>query len=189
MAPVEATAQRIRAAALDLFLRRGFDAVTVEEVAAAAGVSHMTFFRYFPTKESVVLTDPYDPMIAAAVAAQDPGLAPLERVRRGFLAVTTQMDDTEDAEARARVRLVAGHPRLRAGVWESNQATADAIEAALVADGTSPFDARVATGACLGAVTAALLDWGMVTDDGTLLDRVRRALDHLALVPGDDGPA
>lgn len=180
MAPVAATERRIRAAALDLFLQHGFDEVTVEDVAAAAGVSHMTFFRYFPTKESVVLTDPYDPMIAAAVQAEDPTLAPLERVRRGFLAVTAGMDGSDDAEARARVRLVAGHPRLRAGTWQANQATADAIEAVLVADGTTVLDARVVTGACLGAITAALLDWGATADDEPLVDRLGHALAHLA---------
>ncbi len=180
MAPVAATEQRIRAAALDLFLEHGFDQVTVEDVAAAAGVSHMTFFRYFPTKESVVLTDPYDPMIAAGVRAQDRSLAPLERVRQAFLAITAQMDATEDAQARARVRLVAGHPRLRAGTWQANQATADAIEVALVADGTTEFEAKVVTGACLGAITAALLDWGMTSDDEPLADRLARALHHLA---------
>lgn len=51
--------------AIRLFGQRGFDNVTVEEVARAAGVSHMTFFRHFPTKESVVLDDPYDPVIGS----------------------------------------------------------------------------------------------------------------------------
>jgi AcrR family transcriptional regulator len=47
---------------LELFLRDGYDATTVAAIARAAGVSHMTFFRHFPTKESVVLDDPYDPV-------------------------------------------------------------------------------------------------------------------------------
>ena len=50
-----ATSDRIRACALRLFREQGYDATTVEQIAAAAGVSHMTFFRYFPTKEDVAL--------------------------------------------------------------------------------------------------------------------------------------
>ncbi|MGH4006284.1 MAG: TetR/AcrR family transcriptional regulator, partial [Pseudonocardiaceae bacterium] len=61
------TRQVIQAHALRLFLANGYDATTVEEIAAAAGVSHMTFFRHFPTKESVVDTDDYDPMIAELI--------------------------------------------------------------------------------------------------------------------------
>ena len=80
-----ATRRRIQEAALRLFEERGFDGATVADVAAAAGVSHMTFFRHFPTKEDVVLDDPYDPVLAAAVAVQPAGLPPLERVRRGLL--------------------------------------------------------------------------------------------------------
>ena len=59
--------------------------MTVDQIAKAVGVSHMTFFRNFPTKESVVFDDPYDPVIAETVAAQPGDLPVLERVRRGIL--------------------------------------------------------------------------------------------------------
>ena len=67
-----ATRDRIRACALRLFREQGYDATTVEQIAAAAGVSHMTFFRYFPAKEDVALSDSYDPLIAGRLEA-DPG--------------------------------------------------------------------------------------------------------------------
>src|SRR5262245_42716002 len=63
-----ATRDRIRASALRLFREQGYDATTVEQIAAAAGVSHVTFFRYFPTKEDVALSDSYDPLIASFIA-------------------------------------------------------------------------------------------------------------------------
>ena len=66
----EQTHSRLQQQALDLFAEYGFEATTVERIARAAGVSEMTFFRHFPTKDAVVLDDPFDPQIAAAVAAQ-----------------------------------------------------------------------------------------------------------------------
>ena len=60
-----ATRRLLQEHALRLFSERGFDDVTVEEVARAAGFSHMTFFRHFPTKDAVVLDDPYDPVLGA----------------------------------------------------------------------------------------------------------------------------
>src|SRR5262249_16180969 len=75
------TCDRIRACALRLFREQGYDATTVEQIAAAAGVSHMTFFRCFPTKEDVALSDNYDPLIAS-FTAQTPAAWPLiQRIR------------------------------------------------------------------------------------------------------------
>lgn len=54
----EAARQHIAESALGLFLTRGFDETTVEQIAAEAGISARSFFRYFPTKEDVVITDP-----------------------------------------------------------------------------------------------------------------------------------
>jgi AcrR family transcriptional regulator len=53
------TRHRVQDHAVRLFLRQGYDATPVEEIASAAGVSHMTFFRYFATKEAVVESDDY----------------------------------------------------------------------------------------------------------------------------------
>ena len=121
--------------ALELFLRDGYDATTVAAISRAAGVSQMTFFRHFPTKESVVLDDPYDPVIAQWVAAQPVTLPPLERVRRGLVQAWAGVREPVGADVRARIRLVAGHPRLRAGMWENTQRTERAVVDALLAGG------------------------------------------------------
>ncbi len=179
----ETTRNRLQTVALELILEQGYDATTVDQIAAAAGVSHMTFFRHFPTKESVVLSDPYDPVIAEAVAAQPAGLSPVERVRCGLLVVADAMGDHEDAETRIRIGIAARHPRLRAGMWENNQRTAAAITGALVDTGVDPFEASVAAGACLGALMAALIDWATTATGESLGRRIERALAQLA-APG-----
>lgn len=179
----ELTRARLRAAALELFTERGFDATTVEDVAARAGVSHMTFFRHFPTKEAVLLEDPYDDVIAEAVLAQDPALPALERVRLGFLAAWAGLPEPATAETRDRVRVVAGHPGLMARAWQNNRRTGDLVTDALVTDGVGLLEARVAAGACLGALMEALLHWA-TDDSGTPLgDLVRAALGQLGCEP------
>ncbi|MGF0118215.1 TetR/AcrR family transcriptional regulator [Promicromonospora sp. Marseille-Q5078] len=171
------TRARILDAALDLFEARGYDQTTVAQVAEAAGVTEMTFFRHFPTKDAVLVSDPYDPLIAEAVGAQPRDLAPLERVRRGMRAALDDVTPTEDATAHRRVALVAAHPRLRAAVVTATAATERAIADRLVADGAPRFDATVAAAACLGACTAALL---ARTDATTpLADTVTHALEVL----------
>lgn len=180
MSRSEATRQRLQTVALDLFTEKGFDQVTVEEISDAVGVSHMTFFRNFPTKESVVLDDPYDPLVGVAIAAQEPSLPALERVRRGVLEAFAQLDEPEDRTVRQKIRLAAGHSGLRARVWENNLRTEEVIVAALTETGSSRLEAGVAAGAVLGALTAALFDWAIDESGGSLGQRIHQALDLLA---------
>lgn len=179
MAPKAATRQRLQEEALRLFSERGFDDVTVDEVARAAGVSHMTFFRHFPTKESVVLDDPYDPLLGMAVRAQDQNLPPLERVRRGLIEAWQSLDEPDDDMTRRRIELAASNPSLRARVWENNLKTEQVIVEALTAGGADHLDAGIAAGAVLGAVTAALFHWAEQPGDSSLGDRLRHAMSLL----------
>ena len=175
----ERTQAQLQQTALRLFSERGFDEVTVEEIAATAGVSHMTFYRYFPTKESVVLDDPYDPVIGTAVAGQNQELPPLQRVRRGFLEVLDHMDPSGDDAVRIRVRLAIDNPSLRARIWENNHRTEDVIVTALTSTGVAKRAAVVAAGAVLGATTAALLDWAGTESKQSLGAALREGLSHL----------
>lgn len=162
-----------------LFLEQGFDQTTVAQIAERTGVSQMTFFRHFPTKESVVFDDPYDPVIANLVAAQNPRLPALERVRRGLLAAWGGIPEPAADATRTRIALIASHPRLAAGVWQNNRKTEDLIVTALMKDGVNRVEARVAAGACLGGLTAALLDWALDPDGQDLRGRMTTALDLL----------
>jgi AcrR family transcriptional regulator len=163
----ERTRERLQTTALRLFLEHGYDETTVAQVASAAGVSHMTFFRHFPTKESVVVDDPYDPLIAEAVAEQPSALPAFERVRAGLLSAWSRMPDLPQGETRDRVLLGLRHPTLRAAMVEGNRRTEAAIVAVLERSGVSHQDAVAAAGACLGALMATLVDWG--TDPSTSL--------------------
>ena len=169
----------LQAAALRLFSEQGYDATTVEQIAREAGVSHMTFFRHFPTKDAVVLQDGFDPAIAAAVAATPTGLPPLPRVCAGLRAALTHVDVPGQEDVRLRVRIAAEHPALRAGTYAATEATQEAIAEVLVADGVSRFDARVASAAALAALTVALLDWCLSGSPDPMSSRLGAALDVL----------
>jgi len=181
-----ATRDRIRASALRLFQQRGYDATTVEHIAAAAGVSHMTFFRYFPVKEDVVLADSYDPLIADFIAGTPAGWPVIRRIRAalvdGLRDVYPAMRDT----LLATNKLVIATPALRDRVWASQIATQQAILQALDVDGSDPqasFETRVTVAACLAAAGTAVLAW--VENDGVpdLPDLMEQAFDTLSGLP------
>jgi len=183
-----ATRGRIRASALRLFRELGYDTTTVEQIAAAAGVSHMTFFRYFPAKEDVVLSDDYDPLIASAIA-QTPATWPVIRRIRTVLADGLRLIyDTDRDTLFDQVKLIVATPALRDRLWADQIATQQLILQALSAgqDEQRPsFQTRVTVAACLAAASTAILTW--VESDGTpeLPDLMAQAFDTLA---DPDGP-
>jgi AcrR family transcriptional regulator len=117
------TRATIQAAGLHLFATRGYDATTCEQIAAAAEVSPATFFRYFPTKEDVVLSDDYDDLILALLHDRPAGESPVQAVRRS-LAAALEAAYAADADViRERLRLVLAVPALRARLYEQQRAT------------------------------------------------------------------
>lgn len=88
------TRQQLAATAIELFMERGFDAVSVADVAAAAEVSKPTLFRYFPTKEDLVLDRFADHQDEAARVVRDreAGQSPVGAVRAHFLAALAERD-------------------------------------------------------------------------------------------------
>src|ERR1700751_5746065 len=74
------TRQAIRREAFRLIDENGYAATTIEQIAEAAEVSPSTFFRYFPSKESLLLADDLDPLILAAFEAQPPDLSLIQAI-------------------------------------------------------------------------------------------------------------
>ena len=177
------TRDRIRGCALRLFLEQGYEATTVEQIAAAAGVSHMTFFRYFPAKEDVALADSYDPMIARLLEQTPAGWPLLQRIRVVLVQGLAQVYETDRDSLLAQNRLIAATPALRDRLWADQIATQQLFLRAL-GEGEpgrpASLRARVTVAACLAAASTAILAW--VENDGTpeLPDLIDQAFETLA---------
>src|SRR5215472_10237202 len=99
--------------ALRLFKEQGYDNTTVEQIADVAEISPSTFFRYFPTKEDVVLYDALDPLLFAAFEDQPAALGPIQALRGAMHAVFGSLSAEEMAEQRERAALMLAVPELR----------------------------------------------------------------------------
>jgi len=104
----------IRQEAMRLFREQGWEQTTVEQIAEAAEVSPSTFFRYFPTKEDVVLLDEYDGLIVEAFRARPAELTPLQAMRKTLSEVFANLTPREREEENERLRLSREVPELRA---------------------------------------------------------------------------
>lgn len=163
---------------MELFDERGYDATTAAAIAERAGVTEMTFFRYFPSKDSVLVADPYDPLIADAIVRQPAEVSPIAAAIGAISEGWKAVPPPASSDVRDRLRIVSRTPSLRGAIAKNNAATEAAISAALVTRDASPSDARIAAAATMGALTAALLDWadGDDPDLGTAIDAALRVL-------------
>ena len=175
------TRAAIREHALRLFREQGYEATTVEQIAEAAEVSPSTFFRYFPTKEDVVLVDDYDPLIVEAFRAQPAELGPIAALRASMRAVFGALPPEQMAQERERMLLIRQVPQLQAGMFEGLagmiQLVAEVVAERAGRRSDEPVVRNLA-GALVGVEIAAALTWA--DDPGSdMLALADAALAHL----------
>jgi AcrR family transcriptional regulator len=186
------TRAAIQREAMRLFLERGFEATTVEDIAEAVEISPSTFFNYFPSKEEVVFQDDLDPLILAAFDAQPTTMNPIARLRAAMRSVFAQIQPEQEELIQQRVQLMASTPELRAAMLGQFAELADQI-ADLLASGVGKrrddFALHNIAGALLGVLMGAMItiSENPKTD---LLHVIDDALAHLeAGLPLDWPPA
>jgi AcrR family transcriptional regulator len=177
------TRAAIREHAMRLFDEQGYAATTVDQIAEAADVSQSTFFRYFPTKEDVVLADDLDPLFVRAVRDQPADLHPIEAIKRGIRQVFADVSEEQRRQERRRQRLIQSVPELRARSLHQYAAAVDLLATVVAERAGVPaddFPARVLAGAVIGSLLAALprgVDEPALDHDE--FDSMERALDLL----------
>jgi AcrR family transcriptional regulator len=171
------TRQVIRDAARRLIDRRGYDNTTIEQIAAAAEVSPSTVFRYFPSKEHIVLADDDATSAIEFLRARPAGEPPVVALRETLTRMARVLYEDYSAEYRWRRELVRKVPAVRAQLREAQDRMVDAASAALAERSGRPEDdleLRVVVGAMTGGLHQVL--WGDHSEEGDLLEMIDRAL-------------
>lgn len=164
----------IQERALDLFDERGFDAVTIEQIAAAAEVSPSSVYRFFGTKEGLLVADEFDTMSPEALTGILDPTDPVESLLQAVRRYETPLEDSvTDAAAGARnrdtspwrrVRYFFTEPSVRRAATAALDRAAQRIAPMLATEGgLTPAQARVAANALAFGYFAALESW---FDDG-----------------------
>jgi AcrR family transcriptional regulator len=179
------TRASLREHALRLFREKGYQNTTVEQIAAAAEVSPSTFFRYFPTKEDLVLQDDMDVRMIEALEQQPPDLGPVAAVR----AASRQMFDSYTAAdmdiLHETIRLTLTVPEIRARAMDEFARTITVVaEAVAKRAGRSPDDlaVRAAAGAVVGVIMSVTMPWEGWTERTSIEDTFGRIDEALGLL-------
>jgi TetR/AcrR family transcriptional regulator, regulator of mycofactocin system len=172
----------ITEAALDLFTRQGFDATTVDQVAAAAGISPATFFRYFASKEDVLFTDEAASAaeLVAAVAARSDRSRSVGALADPVVAFAGSIPGPTSPNGRRLTELVMTTPSLASRSlrirlhWDRDVASQLASEAGLAAP---ELEHTVVASVAVSCLTSGLRHW-LDSSPRALASLVREAFDH-----------
>ena len=176
------TRAEVRATAQRLFAERGFDAVTIADVAAAADVAVQTVFNHFETKEALFFDGrtPWVEGVAAAIAARPAGTSPLGALRTYLEAdLTALLEQETRSENRSYLEALARSPSLQARERTLVEQAGELVARALTTAITPPGEAPSPSVEVLSRLAADLF---LVAGRVLVLDHRRRVL---ADVPED----
>jgi AcrR family transcriptional regulator len=142
-----------------LFRARGFDAVSVGDIAAAAGVSVPTFYAHYESKDHLILALPSPAEVEMVFRSVPADLPPVERVRAGM--VTALVDGPIEAQEQVleRWRIIAASPGLRMRAAGFERATAEMVLRVMPEDVAADPATQVTVTAMFAAYTQVLLRW------------------------------
>ncbi|MFI5657192.1 TetR/AcrR family transcriptional regulator [Streptomyces sp. NPDC051684] len=175
------TRTAIREATYRLIMDQGYDATTVEQIAEAADVSPSTVFRYFPTKEDIVLTDEFDPILERELLKRPQDESIVDSVRHVVdRSLEIAFADEDPEVTRLRMRLQVETPAVRSRMMESMSVTGR-LMCRVIAERTgrdaADLEVRVYAMALVGALMQATMYWAEHDHKGDLRELVLRALD------------
>lgn len=178
------TREAIRTATFALVERQGYDATTIEQIAERAEVSPSTVFRYFPTKEDIVVTDEYDEPLLAELAARpaDEPWADSVRyvIRKAIQLAMAEQPDVTVLRARLTLEVPAVRSRMAESLSETGRLLTEAIagRTGLDPDG---LEVRVHAMSLTGGLLEVTTYWaehGHRDDYADLADRALEVITH-----------
>jgi len=177
------TRASLREHALRLFREQGYPATTVEQIAAAAEVSASTFFRYFPTKEDLVLQDDMDTRMVEALERQPAALGPVAAVRAATREVFGSYTAADLDLIQEIMTLTVMVPEIRARAMDEFARTIRVVSEALAKRSGRPADdlpVRATAGAIVGVMIAITIGeedgWTDRQQIGEMFGRIDQAL-------------
>jgi len=179
------TRAALREHALRLFREKGYQNTTVEQIAAAAEVSPSTFFRYFPTKEDLVLQDDMDTRMIEALEHQPPEMGPVAAVRAASREMFASYTTADIEILRETTRLTVTVPEVRARAMDEFARTITVVaEAVARRSGHSADDlaVRAVAGAIIGVIMSVTMPWEGWPERTSFEDTFGRIDEALALL-------
>ncbi len=172
----------IQSLALDMFEDSGFDTITVEDIAAASGVSPSTIYRYFETKEKIATWDESDQALTTDLVKNLAASAPIQAFRDTLTAHYS--DEAANQALRRRVQFIYANPQVHAAAIE--QGLHDQAE---LAGGFAQLSGRhepsiadaVRAGVCIAALDAAVEHWQTAGNKKTLSSLIAEAFSAIDL--------
>lgn len=183
-----ATMRHVQDTALELFTERGFDAVTIEEVAEAAEVSASSVYRYFGTKEGLILHDEFDDQVILGLQHfLQQGMTPWQAVEAALELVNEEHFVAQEESSLARVRLWMTTPQIRAAAHLVIEEMVDDVARMMAGTGRWTFaQARVVCTAIVWPLVAALKNWHDAGGTEPWQQHVHEALETIRqTMPGD----
>jgi len=174
------THERIFDEAMRLFRERGFDAVAVGDIAAAAGVSVPTFYAHYESKDNLILALPDPDDVVRLVRLFPPDMPTVELLRKVMETTLTSGGGIEDPErVLERWRIIAASPSLRLRAAGFERATADMVLGALPKEEAASPRTRVTVTALMSAYTQILLRWAESDGDRPVQEVIEEVLGAL----------
>ncbi len=179
------TRSRLERAAIELYLERGFEGTTVAEIAARAGLTERTFFRYFADKREVLFggSAELQCLLVEGVADAPATASPIEAVAAGLAAVAPIFDGRWSG-ARKRQAVINANPELQERELIKLATLASAVTEALRERGVAEPAASLAAQAGLGVFHVAFQLWVTAPRKSDLARRFEESFATLRIVAG-----
>ena len=180
----QAAMRHIQHTAFALFEEKGFDNVTVEQVAEAADVSQSSIYRYFGTKEGLVFRDEYDDTVFGTILAElESGATILDALNKGIGGVIEEhFHHVRDITLASR-KLWASHEAIRVAVGLYMTKLSERVVEAVVTGGRyDEMEARFIVAALVNGMLSAILSWQQDGASSSLEEYMDRGLSALGRV-------
>lgn len=173
--------ERLRAAAIELFLERGYENVTVAQIAERAGLTRRTFSRYFADKRDVLFagSEQLPGALADAVRRVDPTLAPFQAMLQALADVGEMLAERVAEHASQRREVIAASPELQERGYAKFAAVADGLATGLRERGADPAAAELFADVGVAIFRGGFDRWAADPHEATLASRIHEAADQL----------